>query len=124
MAVPLNAHASMVQVGMCIMHILNSLCRISLSDCQSLGSVHKTVLDVDARQANSQFNIDVEVGSSFSRAVVNQVTYYSTSHKRSKTRNSYTIEYVEEHTSKFGFINHSLQFSVVTPLNPTFVLLP
>lgn len=104
---------------------LHSFDRVVLSDCQPLGSVNKIILDADIRQQiASQFHIDIEVASSFSRAIIKQETYYSTSYKRNKTRNSYTVEYVEGSISKFGFVRyflslHSFSVAVITPLIPT-----
>ena len=83
------------------------------------------MLDADLRRAiNRQFSIDVEVASAFNRAVVNREMYYTSSYRRTKTRNSFTAEYLDGNSSKFGFINQfislkSFTVAVLTPLIPT-----
>ena len=47
--------------------------------------------------------------------------YYTSSYRRTKTRNSFTAEYLHGDSSKFGFINQFKYFAVavLTPLIPT-----
>ena len=82
-----------------------SLCRVLLPDCTVIGPVSHINLEPDVRRAiHKMFKINVESASVFCRASANGETYYSKSYRRAKVRNSYTIEYLDGHTSKLGFI--------------------
>ena len=92
-----------------------------------IGQTRTTTLDADIRQLISRtFHISAETATVFHRVVLKGETYYSRGYNRTKTRNSYTIEYNNGSTGQqmFAFIKYFLSFSshtaaVITPLQPT-----
>ena len=100
-------------------------CRIVLSDCTVLGPLRTITLEPDVRRAVHQmYNFDIALASAFDRAVIKGETFYSTSYNRSKLRNSYTAEYIDNNIKRLCFINYfvslpSCTIVVITPLSPT-----
>ena len=108
-----------IHVTMC-----NFLHRLSLSDCEVIGSMRVVAVDLHVRQCLlRQFSVRCQRASAFYRATIAGRTYYSRLYDRIKRRNSYTVCYVEGGKHLFGFIDYFLSlssssFAVVTPLTP------
>lgn len=113
-----------------MLQVLPTTCRhspstVALSGCAAIGPIYTIHLEPGLRRAvQEQFQIEIEMASTFYRAMIQGKTYYSKSYTRAKTRNSYTVQYTDNGVQKFGFINYFLSVSslcvaVVTPLTPT-----
>ena len=106
-----------------VLLLLTNHCR-QLSDCVPLGHCSLTTLAAGLRQEiQSQFQIDVHSGTSFSRVKLKGTIYHSQAYQRTKHRNSYSVAYTDNDIVKFGFVRFYLSLqtfivAVITPLVP------